>query len=162
MRNTKKAARGNNYSHGMCRTKFYFCWQHIKLRCDDPKQYAYRWYGEKGISYCDRWKEFLNFKKDMHESYLEHVETHGETDTTIERLDNGADYSKDNCTWVTKERQGKTHSRVKTVTYKGESKCMSDWARQFNMPQASFWRRLNKYKMTMEEIEELSYELKCK
>lgn len=78
----------------------------MKNRCYCTKHPHYASYGGRGIIVCDEWKNsFENFHSDMHESYLIHVERHGEDDTSLNRIDNDGIYSKDNCEWATRKIQ---------------------------------------------------------
>lgn len=92
-------------NHGMSRTRFYTIWHGMKLRCNTPSATGYENYGGRGITICDNWNDFIDFKNDMHESYLKHVEEHGEKQTTIERINNEKGYSKLNCCWTTRKNQ---------------------------------------------------------
>ena len=73
--------------HGYVGTRFYRIWQNIKTRCRNKNIIHYKDYGGRGITYCERWENFLNFKEDMYEPYLEHVKQYGEKDTTLDRID---------------------------------------------------------------------------
>lgn len=72
---------------------FYLAWCNMKTRCDNPESTQYRWYGARGIKYCDEWKLFSNFYADMWPSWRAGL--------TLERRDNNVHYNKANCGWAT-------------------------------------------------------------
>lgn len=99
--------------HGMSKTRFYSIWSGLFDRCYNDKMQDYKYYGEKGISVCDRWSGncgFINFKEDMYESYQKHVEEYGEQDTTIDRINSDDNYYKENCRWATHKQQANNRS----------------------------------------------------
>jgi hypothetical protein len=73
----------------------YLAWTNMKTRCDNPKSTQYKWYGARGIHYCEEWKFFKNFYADMFEDW--HL------GLMLDRKRNNEGYSKDNCRWVTPE-----------------------------------------------------------
>jgi hypothetical protein len=100
--------------HGLSKTLFYKTWGNIKARCFYEKDKKYKYYGGRGIIVCDRWMDFLNFRDDMYDSYLEHKSLH--RTTTIEREDSNGNYCPENCCWITQEEQRNTRSyKVKSV-----------------------------------------------
>ncbi len=103
----KKIVKKANTKHGLSDTKFYNSWLSMKYRCNNINNSDYYNYGGRGINVCDRWMEsFNNFKEDMYQSYLEHVEKFGESDTSIDRIDVDGNYEPNNCKWARWKEQG--------------------------------------------------------
>ena len=92
-------------SHGLSNSRIYVIWTCMKVRCSNPKHVAFHRYGGRGIVVCESWLNFMNFRNDMYEPYLKHVDKFGEEDTTLDRIDNNAGYSLQNCRWVTRDTQ---------------------------------------------------------
>lgn len=93
--------------HGMSKTKFYKSWEGMKKRCKHDVSY-------KGqIFVCERWNEFENFKHDMYDSYLKHVELYGEKNTSLDRINGYLNYEPNNCRWVTLKEQFSHQQRKK-------------------------------------------------
>lgn len=111
-----KIVGSNNLIHGMSKTRFYQCWN----------QMFYRPYN---VTICDRWLDFENFKDDMYDEYLKHVEQFGEKNTSIDRIDNSnGEYCKENCRWATPKIQANNRSSTIHITYKGRTKSLTEWS----------------------------------
>lgn len=130
-----------NAKHGMSRTPFYRCWICMRQRCTDPNVPAYKNYGGRGISVCDEWNDFEKFKEDMYESYNIHFNKHGRKNTTLDRVNVNGNYCIDNCVWATKAEQSINKRNNRFIEFNGETKTMTEWAKEFNVTSQSIYRR---------------------
>ena len=109
-------------THGMTNTRLYRIWNGMKDRCKNKNAPEYENYGGRGIRVCQEWlDDFMNFYNwAMANGYRD--------DLTIDRKDNDKGYSPENCRWATaKEQANNTRSTV-FLTYKGETKPVSEWS----------------------------------
>lgn len=119
---------GGVKTHGMSKTRFYKIYRKMNERCNLEKDTSYDLHN---ISICDSWlgeDGFTNFKEDMYESYLVHVEKYGEKDTSIDRIDVLGNYEPDNCKWSTIKEQANNKTNNVCFTFNGMTKTMSEWA----------------------------------
>lgn len=86
-----------HHTHWMANTIFYSKWTWIKTRCFNKNEKSYNYYWWRWIKCL--WKNFEEFRDDMYESYLKHIEEFWEKETTIDRIDVNWNYCKENCRW---------------------------------------------------------------
>lgn len=92
--------------HGMSNTAVFKRWSGMMRRCYGANTKDYKNYGGRGITVCERWHEFENFYADMGEL--------PDPSLTLERVNNEAGYSKENCIWATWSQQNR-NKRPRTV-----------------------------------------------
>lgn len=95
--------------HGDTKTKFYRTWANMVHRCNHKD---YKYYGGRGIEYEPRWKNYINFRSDMHPLYLSAKEKYPNEVISLERIDVNGDYCKDNCIFIPNREQSKNTRRT--------------------------------------------------
>lgn len=130
----KEVASVTHKTHGMTGTPEYRTWRAVINRCHNPQADNYMYYGARGVSVCDRWRNsFEAFYADMGPS----------NGLTIERIDNSRGYEPSNCRWANLKEQSKNRSSTKWVTYKGETISFVDFAAMFDIPYNTLRNRIN-------------------
>lgn len=132
-------------------SRTYNTWRHIKIRCMQKNHKDYERYGAKGIIVCDRWKNsFENFLEDMGER---------PRDMTLDRIDNSKGYNKENCRWATLKEQGRNKTNNNFISYKGETKCISEWASLLSISYGTLYSRLFKSKWSIKKSLETNIDI---
>ena len=107
----------------------------MNSRCYQQNASNYQYYGARGISVCQQWREsFETFRADMGECPNKNM--------TLERMDNELGYSPENCIWATKAEQNKHRSYCIQLTHNGITMNATDWAKKLGMPAGSLIQRL--------------------
>lgn len=130
-----KREHSHNASHGMSGTPTYKSWNSMLQRCNNPNLKEFRKYGAVGISVCDRWKKFSEFLADMGER---------PAGTSIDRIDGKNGYYPENCRWATPTEQAQNQKKNVFFTYKGQTYCLSEWARRLGIHRATIDNRLKR------------------
>lgn len=101
--------------HGAIGTSEYRIWVHLRSRCQNPNDDAFKNYGAKGVSVCDRWEGeygFINFLSDM-----------GKKPSPKHSLDrfpnNKGNYEPSNCRWATMKEQQNNRTNNSIFEYNG-------------------------------------------
>jgi hypothetical protein len=124
-----------NKKHGFARTPTYTCWRNMKSRCLNPRDAAYKNYGERGITVCDRWlKGFEYFLEDMGEK--------PGSEYSIERINTDGNYEPQNCKWATTFEQNRNYRKNVHIERDGRRQCLKDWASELRMKPCTLRARL--------------------
>lgn len=127
--------------HGSVGTREYHCWSAMIQRCLNTKNPNYPNYGARGITVCDRWRDFAAFAADMGPCPV---------GLTIDRIDNARGYEPGNCRWATYQQQNRNLRRNRLVTWQGKTLPLVAWCEQLGVPYDSMRWRL-RYGWSVEE-----------
>lgn len=131
---------------GQKRTSEHYAWAGMIARCYTVSNPKYKDYGARGITVCERWRGvngLVNFLADM-----------GNKPTpkhTIDRIEVNGNYEPSNCRWATQKVQQRNRRDNHILEYKGESKCMAEWAEHLDISQDIIESRINRYKWPVEK-----------
>lgn len=115
----------------------YHCWQSMVKRCSSPANIEFARYGDRGITVCERWKSYVNFRMDMG--------PRPSPQHSIERRDNNAGYEPGNCYWATKSAQARNRRSSRMLVYSGRTMCVAAWAEEVGIKSTTLRERLDRY-----------------
>lgn len=124
--------RTHGHASRKLQSKTYECWCDMKKRCTNPSSIGYKNYGARGIVICERWMVFENFLADMGEVPV---------GFSLDRIDNDGNYEPGNCRWATLEQQRNNRQNTVYLVLNGESLPLTQWAKRFNIPAKTLYRR---------------------
>lgn len=115
-------------------------WAKMMSRCYDATNDRWSRYGGRGIAVCERWHTLDNFVADMREGF--------QPDLMLERVDNDAGYSPDNCRWAAPVDQARNRSNnLPVLCHDKRTRCLKDVAERMGV---GYQRALKAYHKTTE------------
>lgn len=129
-----ESVRKNMTTHGKCNLKEYSVWAGMIQRCANPKRNSFKDYGGRGISVCERWKEFESFFCDMG------VCPDG---FTLDRKNNNGNYDPGNVRWAEQKEQSRNTRRNIFICIDGKTKTAGDWGVDRGFPVGLVTNRIN-------------------
>jgi len=83
-------------THNLRSHKLYSIWGAMKRRCHNPKVWAYKYYGARGIEVCSEWRKyFIPF-------YEWAIKNGWKDGLQIDRINVNGNYTPENCRFITK------------------------------------------------------------
>lgn len=131
-----------NTTHGMSGTLIYDVWCAIRKRCENPNDPGWKNYGGRGITVCDRWKQFSNFYADVGDPPADGME--------LDRIDNERGYELNNVRWTTRTINQRNRRTNRVLTLNGESHALSEWSELRGMKVITLWQRIYAYSWSVE------------
>lgn len=146
------AIKDNKTKHGHASNKngkspspLYKCWRSMKNRCENRQCRDYPYYGGRGISICERWRNsFINFLADVGEK--------PGSEYSLDRINNDGNYEPGNTRWAT-ARQQRRNSRnrflsdeeiVKAIKLRQQGKTYKAIAKLLDVGSTAIWRAIKR------------------
>ena len=125
-------------THGERRSKLYIIWGGMKQRCYQEKSISFPYYGGRGISVCEEWRNsFQAFREwSLNNGYEEGL--------SIDRINVNGNYEPSNCRWVLKTEQSKNRQSNRYLSFSGKTQTLSDWAIETNQSPSCLYQRLRR------------------
>lgn len=114
-----------NGKHRRCGTPEYRAWASMLARCLSSTHHAFRHYGGRGISICERWEKFENFLTDMG--------LKPSTKHSLDRIDNSGNYEPSNCRWATWAEQANNKRSCHMITIGQTTDTLINWCRNYGI-----------------------------
>lgn len=111
----------------------YGIWFDIKRRCLDPDNHAYKDYGGRGITICDRWLKFDKFLEDVGEP---------PSGLTLDRKDNNGNYEPGNVRWSTRKEQANNRRSNRIIEHQGKRQNVATWCEELGLQRQKIYARI--------------------
>lgn len=138
----KRCTKHGHKSRGRKTDETYSTWCAMWTRCTNPNQGAWARYGGRGISVCDRWRDFSAFLADMGKR---------PQGCTLDRIDVNGNYEPANCRWATASQQRRNQRNSICIEYKGQLKPLAEWAEHMGLHYSTLYNRIYRYGWPIEK-----------
>ena len=140
--NLRHGHRGTNSSDV---SPTYEAWRTMIRNCTCEDSVRYVDYGAIGITVCDRWigdQGFVNFLADLGVKPPKRY---------LSRHDKSLGFTPENTYWATLKEVGRHRCDNTFYTVNGVTKCLVDWAKQYDIPKTTLHYRVVTKGMTMRD-----------
>lgn len=124
-------------THGLSRHPLFPVWHSMMARCFKPHNHAYKDYGARGITVCERWQSVEHFIEDASRLWLPGL--------TLDRIDNDGNYEPGNVRWTDETAQSRNRRSNVYLTFNGKRQTLFEWADDVGIPRRTLWARIRSY-----------------
>ena len=125
----------NHLKHGGRYTRLYYIWKTMRQRCNNPNCTKYGIYGQRGVTICDEWNDFAEFRKwALSSGYTDNL--------TIDRIDVNGNYEPSNCRWATAKEQSNNRRNTFYLECYGERHNLDEWSKITGIGAKLIWERV--------------------
>lgn len=130
----------------------YQSWFAMKQRCTNPNNKRWKEYGDRGITFCERWDQFTNFLEDMGER---------PKGMTLDRIDNDSDYSPSNCAWASANAQARNKRNTQFLMVNGRRLSFASACEEYGLNYQTMRQRQHRSgrRFTQADLETAQYKI---
>lgn len=110
-------------------------WHAMWARCSSPTHVHFKNYGGRGITVCERWRQFESFLEDMGPR---------SAGTSLDRIDNDGNYGPGNCRWATPREQALNRRDNWRIQHSGRVLAVTQWADESGLGVSTIRERLRR------------------
>lgn len=122
-------------THGKTYTPEFYVWSSIKVRCMNPHSKAFKNYGGRGITVCDKWLHSF-------EAFLGDLGERPSPKHQIDRIDNDGNYCPENCRWSLVVENNNNKRTSKLITFNNRTLSRAEWEREIGLSRGMIRSRL--------------------
>jgi hypothetical protein len=127
-------------THGYSGDPIYPTWQSMNQRCYNPKDKIYPYYGGRGITVCDRWRNSIEaFRDDILAEIGERPEG-----CSLDRINNNGNYEPGNVRWATRKQQNRNKRSNVRHEWNGQRLTLSELEDITGIPYGTLWCRVKR------------------
>lgn len=115
----------------------YNVWAAMKQRCCNSNHARYKDYGGRGITLCNQWMDYEPFYEwAMANGYRRGLD--------IDRINNDAGYSPDNCRFITRQQNCRNKRDNRYITLFGTTRVLQEWCDIFGLDSKVISHRISR------------------
>lgn len=138
-------AKARATKHGKHGIPEYEIWKSMKQRCHNENAKDYHFYGARGISVCEKWR-------DSFDAFIEDIGYRPGKDYSIERINVNGNYAPGNVKWIRRFMQHRNTRRNVMIEWNGKTMCLLDWSEETGIPHSTLRNRVYVYNMKPPEL----------
>lgn len=136
--NRKRGRQKKPQGEVMTKHPLYQRWTSIRRRSSCPNSLDYKYYGGRGITLIEEWKDFWVFVDDI-ESTIGPIPYEG---AFLDRINNDEGYYPGNMQWADPQTNCNNRTSTHELTYNGKTQSIGDWSREVGIDGRTLWSRL--------------------
>lgn len=122
--------------------RLYWIWAAMIQRCENPNNKQYKDYGGRGITVCDSWFDYQQFKADM---------GYRPKGCCLDRIDNDGNYCPENVTWADRGQSSSNRRNCIYLDDGPEKVTLKEYCRRHGLKYRAIHKRITQRNWPIEK-----------